>query len=320
MNCVSWNCRGLGNRRLVRELSDILKDKGPNLVFLMETRAKASYLEKLRCRLKFDNVFVVSRKNRGGGLALLWMNNLNLHIRTFSPRHIDAVINPGIDDAWRFTGFYGAPEMANREDSWLVLRHLASQFNLPWVCIGNFNEIAKIEEKSRGAIQPDKQMQDFRDCQDFCGLKDLGFIGLPFTWCNKRFDGDLIWVRLDRALASADWILKFPSIRLHHLQGLSSDHKPLWLASDDVNTRFYRAQKPFRFEAMWLKDDRFEDVVLSTWDRCLERDAMGKVLAKVADCQTQLKLWDKFTFGNICFELAKKKKTVTEGRRCVNGW
>ena len=120
-----------------------------------------------------------------------------------------------------------------------MLRHLASQFNLPWVCIGNFNEIAKVEEKSRGAIRPDKQMQDFRDCQDFCGLKDLGFIGLPFTWCNKRFNGDLIWIPLNRALASADWILKFPSSRLHHLQGLFSDHKPLWLAFDDVNTRFY---------------------------------------------------------------------------------
>ena len=83
-------------------------------------------------------------------------------------------------------------------------------------------------------------MQDFKDCQDFCGLKDLGYTGLPFTWCNMRFDGSLVWVWLDRALATADWILKFPSIRLHHLQGLSSDHKPLWLASDDVNTRFYR--------------------------------------------------------------------------------
>ena len=99
----------------------------------METRATASYLEKLRCKLKFDNVFVVLRKNRGCGLALLWMNNLNLHIRTFSPRHIDAVINPGIDDAWRFTGFYGAPKVANREDSWLILRYLASQFHLPWM-------------------------------------------------------------------------------------------------------------------------------------------------------------------------------------------
>ena len=85
---------------------------------------------------------------------------------------------------------------------------------------------------------------------------------------------------------------------------MSFDHKPLWLASDDVNTSFYRAQKPIRFEAMWLKDDHCEDVVHSPWDRCLEGDAIGKVLAKVADCQTQLKLWDKSTFGNIRIELA----------------
>ena len=121
------------------------------------------------------------------------------------------------------------------------------------MCIGDFNKIAKMEEKSGGAIQPDKQMQDFRDCQDFCRLKDLGFTGLPFTWCNKRFDGDLIWVQLNRALASADWILKFPSSRLHHLQGLSSDHKPLWLASDDVNTHFYRAQNRFDLKPCGLK-------------------------------------------------------------------
>ena len=155
-------------------------------------------------------------------------------------------------------------------------------------------------------------MQVFRDCQYFWGLKDLGFTGLPFTWCNKHFGGDLIWVRLDRALASVDWILKFPSCRLHHLQGLSFDHKPLWLASDDVNTHFYQAQKRFRFEAMWLKDDRCENLVHLVWDRCLEGDAMGKVLAKVAVCQTQLKLWDKATFGNIHIKLARKRKQLLQ--------
>ena len=45
------------------------------------------------------------------------MNELNLHIRTFSPRHIDVVVNPRVDDAWGFTSFYGAPEVDNREDS-----------------------------------------------------------------------------------------------------------------------------------------------------------------------------------------------------------
>lgn len=68
--------------------------------FLMETRKKNSYLERLRCRLKFDNLFIVPRRNRGGGLALLLMDELNLHIRTFSPRRINTVINLGMRKAY----------------------------------------------------------------------------------------------------------------------------------------------------------------------------------------------------------------------------
>ena len=120
---------------------NMVKVKGPSLVFLMETEKKKSYLEKLRCRLKFDNLFIVPQRNLSGSLALLWSNDLDLHIHTFSPHHIEAVVNPRIDDAWRFTGFYGAPEVANREDSWYLLWHLATQFNRPWVCIGDFNKI-----------------------------------------------------------------------------------------------------------------------------------------------------------------------------------
>ena len=93
----------------------------------METRKKKkSHLEWVCCRLKFNNLFIVPRKNLGGGLAFLWMNDLNVHIQTFSSRHIDAVVNLGINDAWRFMGFYEAPELANQEDSWLLLRYLSS--------------------------------------------------------------------------------------------------------------------------------------------------------------------------------------------------
>ena len=108
-------------------------------------------------------------------------------------------------------------------------------------------------------------MQVFRDCLDFYGFKDIGFTGLPFTWCNNRFDGPLVWVRLDRVVASVDWMLKFPSVSLHHLSSFSSDHKLIWLYSDDVHCRFYRPQRPFHFEEMWIKDERCERVVHAAW-------------------------------------------------------
>ena len=66
---------------------------------------------------------------------------MNVDVQTFSARHIDVIIDLGANDAWQFTGFYGDPETANWESSWSLLRLLSQRFNLPWVCMGDFNEI-----------------------------------------------------------------------------------------------------------------------------------------------------------------------------------
>ena len=40
-----------------------------------------------------------------------------LDVLTSSDNHIDEVVDQGMDDAWRFTGFYGDPETASLENS-----------------------------------------------------------------------------------------------------------------------------------------------------------------------------------------------------------
>ena len=46
-----------------------------------------------------SNVFVVPRHNTGGGLALFWPMDMNVDIQSFSNRHIDAIIDHGVDNA-----------------------------------------------------------------------------------------------------------------------------------------------------------------------------------------------------------------------------
>ena len=61
---------------------------------------------------------MVPSQNRGGGLALLWRSTLKVDPLTYSPRHIDLIVNE--EDGkkrWRFTGFYGIPETSKREES-----------------------------------------------------------------------------------------------------------------------------------------------------------------------------------------------------------
>ena len=118
----------------------------------METKAKDYYVKKLKSKLQLDNVHIVPRHNTGARLALFWKNKINISILDSSPSHIDAVVNPGMDDAWRIRGFYGNSVTTNREHSWVLLKHLSLKLNLPWLCMGDFNKIVKAEEKNGWCI------------------------------------------------------------------------------------------------------------------------------------------------------------------------
>lgn len=70
-----------------------------------------------------------------------------------------------------------------------------------------------------GAERRERQMVEFRAALDFCGFRDLGFVGSPFTWCNNQFDGVVTWIRLDRGVATPSWSQMFPSAKVHHISG-----------------------------------------------------------------------------------------------------
>ena len=87
-------------------------------------------------------------------------------------------------------------------EAWDSLRNLNYNQQIPWLCVGDFNELLRQEEKLGGAVQNHGQMQQFRDVVDECGFIDLGFVGTNFTWSKHFVDGHSIWERLDRGLAN----------------------------------------------------------------------------------------------------------------------
>ena len=72
-------------------------------------------------------------------------------------------------------------------------------------------------------------MDGFRSVVDFCGFSYLGYYGPDFSWCNMQEGENIIQLRLDRALATPEWIEKFDGMRVYHLVDSTSDHCTLLL-------------------------------------------------------------------------------------------
>lgn len=78
---------------------------------------------------------------------------------------------------------------------------------------------------------------------------------------NKRFKNrsSLILERLDRIIATNDWLFTYPNDHVLHLPRIHSDHYPLLLTvyADDPIMR----KKLFRIEKMWERHSNFANVI-----------------------------------------------------------
>ena len=110
MKIMSGNCQGLGNQRAVYVLSHLVREKALKILFLMETKQSISEMKQIQAGLPYRSMFMVPSIRHTGGLALLWMEEIELHVQTFTLNHIDALIMDDPANPWSLTGFYGWPK------------------------------------------------------------------------------------------------------------------------------------------------------------------------------------------------------------------
>ncbi|MCI00180.1 hypothetical protein A2U01_0021197, partial [Trifolium medium] len=125
---------------------------------------------------------------------------------------------------------------------------------------------------------------------------DLGYKGNIYTWTNKHQGDLLIQSRLDRFVATSDWISSFPNFVNNHLTRYKSDHCPLLLESSQINcTRTRNNQHyPRKFEQIRTTDDHHTTIVMETWQN--HHDSIDKKLYHTLNA---LHSWGTKTFGII---------------------
>ncbi|XP_019196029.1 PREDICTED: uncharacterized protein LOC109189860 [Ipomoea nil] len=285
MSTLSWNCRGLGDSRTVRELLDIASRKKPDFIFLMEAKVGRDHAERLRVRLGFDGLFYVDNRGLSGGLALPWKTNNSISLLSYSRNHVDVRVTlPGYEP-WRMTSFYGFPQQNKSVDSWNLLRSIKNRSPLSWVVLSDFNDLLFQYEKRGRYRHPEPLLRGFGEALEDCGLGQIPMIGYQFTW--EKGKGTETWVeeKLDRVVASDGWRALVEGAMVYNILTRRSDHSTLFLdIRPDIGGR--AGNQCFRFEMAWLVDGGCREVVEEAWGNGVE-----DLQARLHRCAMKLQRW-----------------------------
>ena len=110
--------------------------------------------------------------------------------------------------------------------------------------------------------------------------------------------------------------MKFPGSLVHHLHCISSNHCPLliYLSSLEPPPR----QWSFKFEEMWLSDERCVEMVEASWSSHLHGLSDSRILKQIETCGKDSAWWNRNVFGNVRKELERKKILVISSRTGSN--
>lgn len=199
MKCISWNCWGLRNPKAVQELCNLVKQEGPDVVLVMETKINDKRVQRMKSILGFYGCVAVSSEGLSGGIGLFWTTEVLLNLIHFSKSHTDVTgrRKDGDTPVWRLTGFYGEPRPEDRHITWRLIRSLREQSQLPWLCMGDFNEVLYGSEHFGVVERAEWQMRAFREAVEDCNLQDLGFnevtlLGTTANWAKAMSKQGLI--------------------------------------------------------------------------------------------------------------------------------
>lgn len=127
------------------------------------------------------------------------------------------------------------------------------------------------------------------------GAIDLGFTGSKFTWAKGHWGNLVVKRRLNRGISSISWRLAFANASIARLRAISSDHAPILLETNPEDTYTHRL---FRFEVVWIRDDRCTTAIEKAWNEEAKGSDFVKLYKKQVVTRDALRRWNKEFFGN----------------------
>ncbi|CAI9115734.1 OLC1v1016720C1 [Oldenlandia corymbosa var. corymbosa] len=225
-----------------------------------------------------------------------------------SPREM--LLKNDVIDRWAegtvfVTGLFSLLLMADQRSSvWNEIKTILSAYRLPWIVLGDFNQILSPVDKLGG-----NRVSVFSNILGELLLQfkmnELPYTGNHYTWTNKKKGVDRIVERFDWAFATEDWLGHFTQASVINLPIAVSNHDPIVLHLFGQNRMTQR--KPLRFEKFWASIDVAENIVGKVWE---EQENEPNVLSdhlsnKLVIGLRHLLNWNAMSFGVLDKEVKK---------------
>ncbi|CAH2071061.1 unnamed protein product, partial [Thlaspi arvense] len=161
------------------------------------------------------------------------------------------------------TYIYGNPDTTSRHSLWnKMISDAAAGFysSRPWLVL----------EKLGGPKRLESTFSTFRRMLNSTSLHDLRTLGGKYTWIGQRYKHK-VKSKIDRALASADWLDAFPRAYVQLLDWIGSDHRLLLVHTGENK---WKGHKLFRYDNRWRFNKENRDKLRSMWLFFLDQSLM----------------------------------------------
>ncbi|CAB4306970.1 unnamed protein product [Prunus armeniaca] len=210
----------------------------------------------------------VEPRGLSGGLCLFWKEMSQVVLLKYADFFIEVVIKDEENGAkWRFFAVYASTDERVRRSQWQILHDRMAQCQEACLLMGDFNDIMDVSEK--------------REVNSH--LLNLGYVGHPFTWRNRRQEGGIM-ERLDRGFGNDQWVTLYPAATVHHVVVPDSDHVLLLLQTQGPGRKW---RKRFIFYPRWGDLEGCRKVVEERWCRQFTGSRGLQISGKL--CWQQLK-------------------------------
>jgi hypothetical protein len=142
-------------------------------------------------------------------------------------------------------------------------------------------------------------------------LVDLGFMGVPFTYDNKRQGNRNVKVRLDRAVADNNWRNLYSDYEVKHIVTPCSDHVVI-VVNMKQEQRLPRRKPCKQYEIFWERAGELNEVIQQAWQENNQQHDLTGIMMKLKEVMSRLQGWSKRKFGNVLRDLDKSRKKLEQ--------